>query len=644
MMAVSLIPYPKELNWHTGQVHLSAGSRPPSLEIARQLRHSFTDDCLGNTEVFGLPISIKSISSVNGTSPEAYEIRVSLQGAALFAETAVGRAHALHTLSQLLWNFLPEGYLPCLTIQDWPSLPLRGVHVCYHLVTEFMPDLAPNLAELRRRIELMRHYKCNQLLLEIEAMFPYEGHPLLPAQVAFTRDQLREIAALCREQQVEIVPLVQCLGHAYNVLRFPEYAHLREVSGTTQQYCPTNPDVRDFYLELVDEIREVFPNLRGFHVGGDESRRLGICPRCKERADQIGVAGLYGEYIGAVCRDILNRGLTPYLWADIIEHWPDADWARYLPEGVVLVYWNYDILNWSREPAFDIMESIGRTTITASGARFGTHNHTMFLYSNAMDNIGILTRETERRGLSGTIVTDWTKATPHELSTLSLAYGMAEAWGGRGTSTDFEEDFGRLYFGLDGTAAAKVSGVYRLLEPVLPFCEDGQTHMLDRLDRYDLSGLTMRERIARYASQEASADTMNQLRAGLQRGRRALVVTEELLARCTANRREMGLLRLSAQTQIHKCRMGIAFVECARLLRYPTPGDAVDKERLVVELEELIDEWSVLAEETRRLLLPGTFPEVVEQAVAVKFEPDAETHMQNFLLRLKNGQTGVRLF
>ena len=644
MTAVRLIPYPKELHWHDGRVSLFAGSRPTSLEISRQLCRSLSDDCLGNTAAFGLPILVEAGTSACGTSLEAYEIRVSPDGATLLAQTATGRTHAVHTLAQLLWNFLPEGHLPCLVVQDWPELSLRGVHVCYHLVAEFMPDLAPNLAELRRRIEVMRHYKCNQLLLEIEAMFPYEGHPLLPAQIAFTRDQLREVAALCREQQVEIVPLVQCLGHAYNVLRLPEYAHLREVHGTTQQFCPTNPDVRAFYFELVDEIRDVFPDIRGFHVGGDESRRLGVCPRCDERVDQIGVAGLYGEHVGTVCQGMLDRRLTPYLWADIIEHWPAADWSGYLPVGTVLVYWNYDILNWSREPAFDVLGTIGRDTITASGARFGTHNHTMFLYSKAMDNIGLLTRETERRGMDGTIVTDWTKTTPHELSTISLAYGMAEAWGGRGTGADFEQDFGQLYFGLDGAAAAKVGRVFRLLEPVLPFCEDGQTHMLDRLDRYDLSGLTIRERIAKYASQEASADTLDQLRAGLKRGQEAFAIVEELLARCTANRRELELLRLSAQTQIHKARMGIAFVECARLIRYPMPEDESDRIRLTDELEELVGEWSALAEETRRLLLPGTFPEVVEQAVAVKFEIEAKDYMDDFLLRLKNAQTGVRLF
>jgi len=666
-MEIQLIPYPKMMHLQNEYIPLSTVSRPAPLEIAHRLRQGLSDECTGHVDVLGLAVRVEEESPSDGDgltasrigasadspvskellalqSPEAYSLRVRDEGAVIRAQTVVGRTHALHTLAQLIWNFLPLGRLPLATIADWPSLPIRGFHVCYHLVTEFMPDLAPNFQELRRRIELMRHYKSNLLLLEIDAMFPYERHPLISSRIAFKRSELREIADLCRDNQVEIVPLVQCLGHAYNVLRHPQYAHLRELPGTTQQYCPTNPDVREFYMELVDEIQEVFPDIRRFHVGGDESRLLGACPRCQDESARIGVAGVYGQHVGQVCRRLLELGLTPYLWADMLEHWPDVEWSSYIPEGAVLVYWNYDILHWSREAAFNVLERTGRDIVTASAARFGTHNHTMYLYSRSMENIGILTRETQRRGLAGTIVTDWTKTVPHELSTISLVYGMSEAWGSAGTEAAFEQAFGRLHFGLGSTAADKLGAVYRLLEPTVPFCEDGQTHMLDRLDRYDLSGLTIRERIAKYASQDKNEDTRHRLRSAVARGEEALAISDELIAECEENQRELELLRLSARTQVHKAKMGMAFLESARLFRYPTPDDVPLRERVVAELVDLIREWSSLADETGRFLSPGTFPEVVEQAVLVKFEPEAKETMRRFLDLIKGGETGVRLF
>jgi transposase-like protein len=89
--------------------------------------------------------------------------------------------------------------------------------------------------------------------------------------------------------------MVQCLGHAYNVLRHAAYAHLRESIETTQQYCPANPDVRAFFLELADEVLDVLGPVRRFHVGGDETRRLGVCPACRDRVAAEGVAALYGR-------------------------------------------------------------------------------------------------------------------------------------------------------------------------------------------------------------------------------------------------------------------------------------------------------------------------------------------------------------
>jgi hypothetical protein len=661
--SISLVPRPKLLHLLRGKVSLSGQTGSSPVEIADRLEQRLSADWVGRTEVLGVPVHVAqgtpgdvlaeldADDAADDTGlggmpvdahPEAYSIRVSADGAAIRASTPVGRLHGLQTLAQLLWNYLPEGRLPYLVVADWPSLSTRGIHVCYHLIAEFMPDMAPNLAELRRRIALARHYKGNLLLLEIEALFPYRKHPTLPSQIAFTRDELRGVAELARERQLEILPLIQCLGHAYNVLRHPAYAHLREVVGTTQQYCPTNPDVRDFYMELVDELREVFPDMRGIHVGGDESRRLGVCPRCRDKVRRAGLGALYGEHVGEICRRVVARGLTPYLWADMLEHMPEVDWSQYLPRETVLVYWNYDLLEWPRVPAFDLLEGTGCEVITASAARFGTHNHTMYLYSKAMSGIGALTRETERHGLDGTIVTDWTKAVPHELSSISLVYGLHEAWGGAGSLSGYEQAFGRLHFGAK-EAAARLAQVYRLLEPLVPFCEDAQTRMLDRLDRYDLSGLSIRDRIAEVVAQTTSEETRDQLESALERGRDALSIVDDLISECTRNRRELALLRLSARTQVHKARMGLAFIECARTLRYPAPGDAPLRERLTGELDALLAEWDPLVDETRALLLPGTFAETVEQVLEVKFEPEARAYMERFLGLLRSGGTVTRL-
>jgi len=639
---VALIPQPRCLETHPSRRPLTPpdGGRPTSLEIARRLIDALGPGALGSAALYGLPVEVVDDSpSPEPLPPEAYALRTGAEGVRIASATRVGRRHGLHTLAQILWNHLPEGSLPAYDVLDWPALPLRGFHVCYHLVSEHMPAMAPSFAELLERVRLMRHYKANLLLLEIEALFPYRRHATLASSLAFSREEIASLAALCATEGVEIVPLVQCLGHAYNVLRHAEYAHLREVPGTTQQYCPTNPAVRDFYLELVEEIREALPNVRRFHVGGDESRRLGVCPRCKEVVATRGLGHLYGEHVGAICARLLERGLEPLVWADIIEHAPDA--AGYIPEGATLVYWNYHILNPSRPPAFDLLA--GRRVITASAARYGTHNHTMYLYSGAMEGIGALTAETHRRNLGGTIVTDWMKVTPHELSLPALAYALEESWNGANAQPTYEATFARLYHHLPEEDAPDLAHIYRLLERPVPFLEDGQTHMVDRLDRFDLSGLTVRERLVRCAAQDVIEEHIAALQGALERGREAEAIAARLLAHDTPHRREIALLRNSARTQVHKAAMGLALLEAARVLRYPLPDDGPARARLADALEALTAEWGTLREETRELLTPGTFPETVEQALEIKWEPEARDLMLRFRDLLREGAVITRL-
>jgi len=643
-MHQALVPQPRQVAIEATGPRLEPVSEETSLHIASTLAGLLPVDLLGNCRYAGLSVKVEQTvpNSAARVSAEGYTIRVTEQGIIIGGSTLEARRHGLHTLAQLLQNHTSAGRLPGYVIADWPSLSQRGFHVCYHLITEYMPQMAPNLETLLDRIRLMRHYKANLLLLEIESLFPYRRHPAIPCQLAFSRDELARIAEVCRQQGIQIVPLVQCLGHAYNVLRHPEYAHLREVPGTTQQYCATNPEVIDFYMDLFREILEAFPDVTMFHVGGDESRRLGICPRCAKKVAERGVGALYGDHVGEICRRILERNVRPLVWADIVEHAPDA--VDYLPRDATLVYWNYNLLNWSRKPAFDLLKATGHETITASGARFGTHNHTMFLYSTAMSGIGSLTRETARRGLDGTIVTDWMKATPHEFSLPSLVYGMSEAWNAAGSLAVFERDFAALHYGLPEDLQDVTARVYRLLEQPVPFIEDAQTHQLDRLDRYDLSGLSIRERIGRYLSQDKIDETRASLMGAHDRGKNALALADQLYESATLHVRELDLLRLSARTQVHKANMGLAFARAVRLLRYPMPDDAPCRDQVADELDLLVAEWKTLRDETRALLLPGTFPQTVDQVLDVKFEPDALDQMVRFRDLLRAGQTLTGLF
>jgi hypothetical protein len=121
--------------------------------------------------------------------------------------------------------------------------------------------------------------------------------------------------------------------------------------------CPSRPECRDFARGLVADAIDAFTD-EWVHLGGDETRQLGTCPRCAERARDVGIGGLYAEYFGELCRWVLARGRRPCLWGDMLLQHHDAIDA--IPRETVIFDWQYthrpaDSTRLFRERGFDVV-------------------------------------------------------------------------------------------------------------------------------------------------------------------------------------------------------------------------------------------------------------------------------------------------
>jgi hypothetical protein len=579
---------------------------------------------------------------------EGYILSIDERGIAVYCDHHAALYYAEQTLYQIIIA-CAGAKLPVLTLIDWPSLPLRGAHICYHLVTENMPHLAPDFANLLIRIQELAHFKMNCVLLEIEALFPYrQDH--LACQLALTQDQIKLLNQVCAACHVQIIPLVQCIGHNYFVLRHPEYAHLREVPNTSQQYCISSQAVKDFYLDLVGQVIEAFPDSAYFHIGADETWNLGHCPHCRRLVNEHGLASVYSTYINDICTFLRVKGKLPIMWSDMLELHPDV--IPLLNSDVILMYWNYDVTNNIRPYVLQVQIS-QFATIAASAARFGAVNHAMYHYATAMSSTGMLVGEAVHLGAAGFIITDWMKSVPYELTMPTLVYAAALTWNDACSLAAYETSFGIRYFGV---AHAHYARVMHLLAGHVPYCEDAQMRQPDAIERYDQTGLTIGERIRRYTAKCDSQfiekgfkeilngeakhfkimltyeKTLASMRSAMQHAQEAL----QLLAceQPARNQRVFALLSLSARTIVHKARMGLLFDACQNLLKYPAPGDLASVPQLAAELSALCQQWQDLREETERLLLPGTFAPVVKNVLDVKFEPDALEWMHHYQAEL----------
>lgn len=579
------------------------------------------------------------------SSAEGYVLLIDQSSIRIYADTDRAMFYAKQTLYQIMFN-IGDGRLPTGKIIDWPKLKLRGAHICYALVTESMPQLAPDFAGLIQRIRELAHYKMNCIMLEIEAMFPYEKHAKLPSKLAFTRDEIEEINKVCKENFIEVIPLVQSIGHNYYVLKHSEYANLREVRYTRQQLCLTNPKTKQFYFDLVDEIIDAFPNVRYFHIGADETWNIGKCERCREAVNETNIETVFASYVNDICGYLTNKGVKPIIYSDMLELFPVA--LDLINREITVMYWNYEIPNWPR-PYMLRNFTDHFHVICASAARYGTINNTMYKYPDAMTTTNMLAAESIRNNTDGFIITDWMKAVPYELTMPTLVYAGNLCWSDTGTLDEYEKAFGCLYFGVDGSDYARAM---TLLTPLLPYCEDAQIHAQDTMDRYDQSGMTLGERIRKNTAkgdndliftgfnQLLKGDTkefnvmatyektMRAFEKAMSSGKKAL---EMLRDDCpTRNKRAYELIALSAKTQVHKARMGILFDKCENLLKYPEGDTDEEKKSLVQELDNFVNEWEMLRKETYELIIPGTFRESAINTLDFKFEPEVLEHVERY--------------
>lgn len=267
--------------------------------------------------------------SIVDLDKEAYKIMIAEDKLEVEAGSKVGLNYALNTLKQIS----ADGFIPVGEIEDSPSLKIRGFHINFGSFRQM------DLEEAKYLIKNASKLKLNTILVEYRNRFPFKKHGIVNAPIALSREEVRELVATAQEHNIEIIPLQQSIGHLGYLLQNDSYASVREENTYKDQLCPTNPDAFRAFTELATEVIEMHPGIKYFHIGGDEARRLGYCPRCKEVVKRHSVSKLYVDYINKVSQWLTSQGITPIIWDDIICKNPEA--IDDLDRNVVIMYWEY---------------------------------------------------------------------------------------------------------------------------------------------------------------------------------------------------------------------------------------------------------------------------------------------------------------
>ncbi|PAV31214.1 hypothetical protein CIL05_00715 [Virgibacillus profundi] len=206
----------------------------------------------------------------------------------------------------------------------------------------------------------------NHLFLECNTSFVFESHPEVTGGT-LTKQDAREISAVCKHNDIRLIPLFQCLGHQgwggsrNSILKaYPEFDETPHVPLDAEwpeifcrSWCPEHPDVNQLVFDLMDEIIDAF-DTDAFHVGMDEVFEIADdnCPRCKGKDRSVLFAKAVNDMYGHLVKD---RGVEMFMWGDRLndskkmgyDQWEGDTFGTYkaidsIPKDIVIMDWHYE--------------------------------------------------------------------------------------------------------------------------------------------------------------------------------------------------------------------------------------------------------------------------------------------------------------
>lgn len=261
--------------------------------------------------------------------PDGYTLWFDPGSVICCANTTEAFRNAWRTLRQLS----AESDMPVGLLNDYPSLAMRGFHLNFESYRRM--DLAAAL----QLIETAAKFKLNTILIEYGPRFPFDAHRDIRDVNCLSREDVAALADAADAEGIELIPLQQSLAHLEYLLKHDRFSHLLERAPKQNLLCPSHPESMPLIKTLMADLLASHPRSKYFHIGGDEARKIGECPRCGPLVEREGVGQLYGRYIGELARWVLAQGKRPIVWDDTLCAHPDA--LAHLPKETIIQYWDY---------------------------------------------------------------------------------------------------------------------------------------------------------------------------------------------------------------------------------------------------------------------------------------------------------------
>ena len=298
-----------------------------------------------------------------------------------------------------------------LFVKSKPAVAVRGVHLD-------LKGCPPTIERLLSLLKVIAAARYNAVLVEWEDMFPWTVDERFRCETAYSPDEVAQFHAEAKRLGIEVISLVQCLGHMQNALNWNGYEALREVPGAPDVLNALAPGARELVEKMVEDVLSRTPGVRYFHLGGDEAWSFGTHPDTKAYIEKHGKGALYLHHVGPILDKLNARGIRPILWHDMMREWDDES-IKHLAKRADLMVWGY-----KGHP--DTTQSVHKTehserfhklgvSLWGAGAYKGADGHDVDLPNLQERQINALgwIEVAQRFNMKGMVTTAWSRYTTH---------------------------------------------------------------------------------------------------------------------------------------------------------------------------------------------------------------------------------------
>ncbi|MCM1285151.1 MAG: beta-N-acetylhexosaminidase [Acetobacter sp.] len=306
---------------------------------------------------------------------EEYKLNVNKQGVEIFAGGEIGAYYALQSVRQLSENELGKNNVPCCEIYDKPRFEWRGLQLDearHFFGKEVVKDILDMMFMMKLNVFHWHLTDDQGWRIEIKK------YPLLTAYGSrrgythiggwrcqkiecvshygyYTQEDIAEIVSYANDRGIMVVPEIDFPAHSAAAIASYPWLACREIEYHVPGYfgsvipeklfkekhwnrtlCIGKDRVRQFVLDVIDEVSELFP-APYFHIGGDEAPRdeWKKCPCCQNVMKNNGIASeddLQGWFNNIVLEHLKSKGKRMIGWNEILS-------AENLDKSAIAQYW-----------------------------------------------------------------------------------------------------------------------------------------------------------------------------------------------------------------------------------------------------------------------------------------------------------------